>query len=80
MPSFEFNEDAIENIHHEVADNLQLADQGLRDKGLLGKPVEAIKPLAAEALATAGVTLPDEKLTEYAKSISGGEDYEFVLD
>lgn len=79
MLNGEFNEDALEAMYQELSDNLQLVDNGLRRQDLLGKPVDEIKPQAASALATVGVHLPEEKLTDYAHALSSGEKYAFDL-
>lgn len=80
MLSGEFDDDALEAMYEELSDSLQLVDNGLRrQQDLLGKPVEEIRPRAASALATMGVTLPDEKLTDYARALSAGEKYVFDL-
>jgi hypothetical protein len=79
MADLEINDDGLRVIHDEMATRLRQVDNALREASLAGHPVDDIKTQAKAALATIGLELPDEKLTEYAQSISAGDDYEFQL-
>jgi len=80
MSNIDHNEDAMETLHQDLAENLAIADRELRDQALIGKPVDEIMPLAADALAVADVTLPEDKLRQYATTVSEGKPYEFEVE
>ena len=79
MADLEINDDGLRLIRDEIATRLRQVDDALRQATLVGHPVDDIRTQAKAALATIGLELPDEKLAEYAQSISDGEDYEFQL-
>jgi hypothetical protein len=79
MADLEINDDGLRVIHDEMAVRLRQVDNALREATLVGHPVDDIKAQAKAALATIGLELPDEKLTQYSQSISDGDDYDFQL-
>ena len=79
MADLEINDDGLRLIYDEIAAKIQQVDEALRATPLRDHPVDDIKKQAKAALANIGLELPDEKLTEYAQSISDGEDYGFQL-
>ncbi len=70
-----FNDDSFK----ELADDIELVDRTLR-QSFSGLEVEAIKKEAGRSLSAVGMDLPDDQLTEYARSIREREDFEFVLE
>ena len=79
MVKIKMNNDGVRALNGEIAGKITTVDADLRAKPLLGQPVDEIKEKAATALGNIGVELPDEKLTEYAQSISDGNDFKFEL-
>ena len=79
MVKIKMNNDGIRALQEEIAAKITTVDTDLRATPLLGHPVDEIKEKAATALGNIGVELPDGKLTEYAQSISDGNDFEFEL-
>ena len=74
-----FNNEALRSLYAELASNIELADQSLREKHS-GLDVEAVIPEARRSLADVGLELSDTQLREYALSISERRDFEFVLE
>ena len=76
---YETDDAVLRATYERVAAHIKNVDSELRAASLLGEPVEKVKVQAAGALRAAGVDLPDEMVAEYAKALSNGDDYEFVL-